>query len=182
MNLPRAFTAIRCAWLGATLLLFATACLAVEHQDKIAEPPRTTVLVTNGQSDWKIVVRPDASGPETLAAGELARYVHAMAQADLPILKDSPPGTHTIAIDSGAGELDGFDLAVTNDRITIHGHTSRGALYGVYQLLEDMGCRWYYPGSLGEVVPAASTLSLSPKTTRQTASLMSKETTFSERG
>jgi hypothetical protein len=44
------------------------------------------------------------------------------------------------------------------------------ALYGVYQLLEDMGCRWYYPDSLGEVVPAASTLSVSPKTTSQIAS------------
>lgn len=73
-------------------------------------------------------------------------------------------------IESVAGVLDGFDLAVAADRISVQGHTTRGALYGVYQLLEDMGCRWYYPGSLGEVVPAASTLSVSPKTTSQNAS------------
>ena len=98
--------------LSATVLLFAAACLAAEHQEKIAEPPRTTILATTGESDWKIVLRPNASGPETLAAGELARYVRAIAQAELPILKGSSSGAHTIAIDSGAGELDGFDLAV----------------------------------------------------------------------
>ena len=156
---------------SVSLLLFATACQAVGHDSENASPPLgSAILATNGQSDWKIVLRADASSPETLAAGELARYVRAIAQAELPILKGSSPGAHTIAIDSGAGALDGFDLAVTTDHITIHGHTSRGALYGVYQLLEDMGCWWYYPGSLGEVVPAVSTLRLSQKTTRQMAS------------
>jgi len=170
MNTLRARTAICRAKLCVTMLLFAGALLAAESRQEASALPGMAILATNGQSDWKIILRADASGPEILAAGELAKYVRAIAQADIPILKGSSPGAHIIGIDSGAGELDGFDLAVTTNRITIHGHTPRGALHGVYQLLEDLGCRWYYPGSLGEVVPAVPALGLTPKTTRQTAS------------
>jgi hypothetical protein len=128
VNLPGACPSICCAGLGASALLLATACAAADQGKKVSPPPRWTVRATKGQSDWKIVLPPNASGPETLAADELAKYIRAMAKADLPILKESSPGTHTIAIDSAAGALDGFDLAVTTDRITIHGHTSRGTV------------------------------------------------------
>ncbi len=35
-----------------------------------------------------------------------------------------------------------------------------GSLFAVYELLERLGCRWYYPGPLGEVVPQADNLSI----------------------
>ena len=73
-------------------------------------------------------------------------------------------------VDSAKGELDGFDLVVAGDRITIHGHTPRGALYGAYQLLEELGCRWYYIGQLGEVVPNVVSLRLPYQKTTQSAS------------
>ncbi len=129
-----------------------------------------TDLVTEGKSDWKIILRPNATGPETLAAQELAKYIRAITQAELPIINAASPGPHEIMVDSAEGGRDGFDLTVTRDRITIHGHTPRGALYGAYQLLEDLGCRWYYIGQLGEVVPMAASLRLPHQTTTQSAS------------
>lgn len=32
-------------------------------------------------------------------------------------------------------------------------NTYKGSLFAVYELLESFGCRWYYPGDFGEIVP-----------------------------
>lgn len=39
-------------------------------------------------------------------------------------------------------------------------HFERGTLLGVYRFLEEMGCRWFYPGPVGEVVPSENDLSV----------------------
>lgn len=36
----------------------------------------------------------------------------------------------------------------------------KGSLFAVYEVLERLGCRWYYPGEFGEVVPKVRTLSM----------------------
>lgn len=36
-----------------------------------------------------------------------------------------------------------------------------GTLYGVYHLLRELGCRWFFPGDIGEVVPQQSTIRFS---------------------
>lgn len=35
-----------------------------------------------------------------------------------------------------------------------------GSLFAVYELLERLGCRWYYPGPFGEVVPQSADVSI----------------------
>ena len=34
----------------------------------------------------------------------------------------------------------------------------RGTLYGVYRFLEELGCRWFFPGEPGSVIPGATDL------------------------
>lgn len=41
------------------------------------------------------------------------------------------------------------------------GHYS-GSLFAVYDFLERLGCRWYMPGDIGEVVPKMDTVSVGP--------------------
>lgn len=38
----------------------------------------------------------------------------------------------------------------------------KGTLFAVYDLLERFGCRWYYPGEIGEYVPTARDLGVPP--------------------
>ena len=33
--------------------------------------------------------------------------------------------------------------------------TYKGSLFAVYELLERLGCRWYYPGDFGELIPSS---------------------------
>jgi len=120
-------------------------------------------LVGAGAPAWRVSVSPDASQPEALAARELVKYVEMISGARLELVEELslPEGArHVIRIDADEGRIDGFDLAIVPDGVTIHGHTPRGALYGAYQLLENMGCRWFYIGKLGEVVPRRSDIVL----------------------
>lgn len=41
--------------------------------------------------------------------------------------------------------FDGYSISVSSKYIFIVGDNERGALYGVYDLLERLGCRWYHP-------------------------------------
>jgi hypothetical protein len=36
----------------------------------------------------------------------------------------------------------------------------RGTVYAVYEFLERLGCRWYFPGSYGEIVPKMKTIAV----------------------
>ena len=40
------------------------------------------------------------------------------------------------------------------------GNTYKGSLFAVYELLERLGCRWYYPGEIGEIVPKGANVSV----------------------
>ena len=39
-------------------------------------------------------------------------------------------------------------------RIGVYGESDLGSSYAIYDVLHELGCRWYMPGDLGEVIPA----------------------------
>jgi len=49
---------------------------------------------------------------------------------------------------------DGFILQSFEQGLIMTSHAGRGVLYAVYALLEQIGCRWFFAGELGEVVPS----------------------------
>ena len=103
-----------------------------------------------------IVIDPDADEVVRFAAEELARHVELMCGAVLPSTTAAPVAPSTVPVRLGVGledaEMppassghDGYRLLVRDDRVVVDGATSRGVLYGVYDLLERLGCRWFYP-------------------------------------
>ena len=46
-----------------------------------------------------------------------------------------------------------FRLKISGGDAWISGHTADAVSYGIYELLERMGCDWVAPGEIGEVVP-----------------------------
>src|SRR4051812_1710885 len=96
---------------------------------------------------------PAADEVVRFAADELARHVELICGAVLPRMTGTPATSGTVAVHLGVGlddpELppatsghDGYRLLVRDDRVVVDGATSRGVLYGVYDLLERLGCRW----------------------------------------
>jgi len=114
-------------------------------------------LVSNGASEYRIVIRENHTPSEETAAAELSSYISAISGAVLPSVSDSEPeSAKEICIgftsrDSGetAAELEalgeeGYIIKVSGKKLFILGSGVRGAIYGVYTFLEKCcGCRFY---------------------------------------
>jgi hypothetical protein len=149
-----------------------------------AGPARTNAVrfVAASKSDWRIVCPPPASPAINWGARELQRYLQQMSGCRLPITKrvrskaalvvglraELSPEDRAVLPSSFQG-FDGYAVAVvqaigrTPARIVIAGANARGVIYGVYDVLELLGCRWFYPCADPkdpEVVPRQDSLSL----------------------
>ncbi|MFP4026167.1 MAG: DUF4838 domain-containing protein [Candidatus Brocadiia bacterium] len=144
-------------------------------------------LVKNGKSNAEIVIPSDAPQAKQ-AAAELQKYVKKMSGAQLPVIaegkeKGEPitilvghtaaakklgvniPSGYEPSIRPGYGEEEGYVLKTKGKKVIMAGNSEgpyQGTLYAVYAFLEKLGCRWYFPGAWGEVVPKNKTVSIPP--------------------
>lgn len=54
----------------------------------------------------------------------------------------------------------GYRIVVQPAAVGLIGEGDLGTSYAIYTLLHDLGCRWYIPGELGEVIPQQKTIAL----------------------
>lgn len=122
------------------------------------------------------------------AALAIQKYVSKISGATLPIIDEGASGEgapavrilvgHTaaakelgIAIPSGfnpsirpaAFEEEGYVLATRGNDLIVAGNNTgpyNGTVYAAYALLEKLGCRFYFPGEWGEIVPENKTISV----------------------
>lgn len=152
--------------LAAALLGLACASAALG-----ATQMRSVKLATAGKTDWHVQLSPHAGPVERFAAEELRTYFQKITGAQLPTAQGGKKailiglrkdlGSH--ALPHSKKGADGYVLSVSADRIIIAGENPRGVLYGVYDLLERMGCSWYVPNcdpKDPEVVPDNPDLSV----------------------
>ena len=106
--------------------------------------------LTGGELDsaamagWEIATAPDVIPAERHAAEEFQQWFARRTGRELPIrpASDEQPRQVCIAFDPELDEEE-FRIHVAADRLTIAGGQPRGALYGVYQFLEDfLGIRF----------------------------------------
>lgn len=131
------------------------------------------VIARDGAPAATIVISPTATAEERLAATELQTYIQKISGAKLPIGEALPDASQTalrIGIFGSAPvaewrgskpKPDGFAIETRDSSVWIVGGDKRGALYGVYELLESLGVRWFMPGELGEDIIPRATISLS---------------------
>ncbi len=163
----------RKALLSICVLAAGVASLAAER----------VVLVEAGRPRVVLVLPADPLDDESLAARELQSHIRQISGATLAITTDRPKqGMLPVRIGSalspdlkervaGRSPFTGaFMLSVKPQGIRLTGNSAEGTLYAVYELLEQLGCRWYLPGPLGTVVPKASTVALPMQETFQAPS------------
>jgi hypothetical protein len=122
--------------------------------------------------DWGSVARGDAP-PVKFAAGELRKYIKQINGTGLQdqnakrriVLgrRDQLHEDERALLPSAVQGYDGYSVAVTDSQIIIAGDNELGVCYGVYDLLERIGCRWFYPQQDAkdrEVVPATKMIEL----------------------
>jgi Domain of unknown function (DUF4838)/Carbohydrate family 9 binding domain-like len=66
--------------------------------------------------------------------------------------------------DKLTGEKWGAPMLSTHRRyapaLGVYYDDEKGSLNAVYQFLRDLGCRWYFPGEIGEIIPQMKTIAL----------------------
>lgn len=158
--------------IGAVVLVRATSFVAFG-----AGANESLVLAARGRaSSHAIVVAEQASPSVVYAAEEFRDFTERTTGVRLPIVTDAQPvpsnavfigaSKATAAVLAAARKApvddlgtDGFRLVACPPHLLILGSPDRGALYGVYEVLEKYaGCRWY--ASWHSVVPARDALAV----------------------
>ena len=121
-------------------------------------------LVSEGKSDYTIVIAPNAAEPERFAAFELQKYISLISGVKVLIKEDAVSeksilvGTRFISV-TDLGE-DGFIMKTEKERLILGGNTPRATLFSVYTFLEKyLGCGWCMPGD--DTVPENKTIVIS---------------------
>jgi hypothetical protein len=151
-------------------------------------------LIVHGRPALPVFVAPAADADEIEAAGEWASVLGKMCGAP-----PSPVGT--VAATAGgllspgvyigatapgrallaqhpAGDADSFAIAVdaANRTVVLAGVTPRATGFAVDWFLERVGgVNWYFPGGLGEVIPARADWSVPPGVTVEAPAYLSRD-------
>ena len=140
------------------------------------------LLVEKGQPRAVIVVASGASEQAREAAGLLQDYLARISGVRLEIRDEASPvaGVQILVGPSRRARELGVDVpprlsrAMNEEEYVIKtvGQTLilagnehsfyRGTVYAVDDLLERLGCRWFFPGVFGEVVPRLETIAVGP--------------------
>ena len=136
---------MRRVFVGGVVLV---ACLSLAGAEAL-------VIAERGkESDYAIVMPANPSPSHHYAAVEFRNFIAAATGEKLSVITHAAamPQKAVVIVDADVGgDGDGFRLKVEGGRLYITGGC-RGALYGVYEVLERfVGCRWY--SSWRTVVP-----------------------------
>ena len=131
------------------------------------------VLAERGQALLPVVISPAASPALRLVASELAGYLTRISGADFRVedgdgargivlctSSEFPqPGlAAALAQRAGGDGHEAYCIRTTPTRLLLIGATAKAASHAAYRLLEELGCRWFFPAPEWEVLPSSPTL------------------------
>ena len=146
----------------------------------------TLVAGIRFDASMEVAIAPKASGPVQLAAQEMTNFLSRAFGRKVPIVHKLNPAKATIVLGTNAWSKaagidisklrrDGYVFKTSGNALYIAGKDSahsigycygnisfdRGTLMGTYAFLEKFaGCRFYFPGELGEIVPRRDSVSV----------------------
>ncbi len=125
------------------------------NEYKAPEITSPMYIVENGETDYVIVTEENPDECILTAISELQTYIKKISGAELEHITENEfaDGMKTIVLGISKNmDADAFTLKAESGNLYVSGGSSRGALYGVYTLLEEyFGVRWFTPTL--EVVP-----------------------------
>ncbi len=165
-------------------LLAGIVLLGAGCRQSVLQDTTKTVLVYEGDARAVIVLPAEPEAAEQQAADELVEHLALISGVTLPAIRtgDDIEDRLPIFIGAAADETidalileesdDPWSFALIADREAIHlrGLSPDGTRTAAYELLEQLGVRWFMPGETGRVVPATDTLALDVQRTVQAPS------------
>ncbi len=143
------------------------------------------MLVENGEARAEIILPEEPAEDEQLAADELVEHIEKITGVRLPVVSgDGADGDRTPIRLGGAAQealeelileegdnYSSFALVADDAGISIRGLNPEGTLFGAYELLEQLGVRWFMPLEIGMVIPENSTAAIDHQQTVQVPSM-----------
>jgi hypothetical protein len=182
----------RFGWASVVVTAVALVCGPGRAADLVkAGQPRAVIVLTEDAFAWKppepvkgrarVQEVPSPLADVRLAADELREHLAKMSGADLEVVAQGADlaGRVPIYLDAAAdskleamirkqgSDPGAFALLVGRDRVDVRGLSPEGTLFGVYELLEQLGVRWFFPGDLGQVIPESKDVSVKAQETVQ---------------
>lgn len=177
------------------IVVAASSWISASHGSLVAYGAAAP-LVVDGRPAAIVALPPEANEHETQAAAVLVEYVEKMSGAKLESAVVAAADVEKFAKEAKSKRLTpvfvgsivrdrmrkslpadaprgAFTLVVAADRISLTG-IDEGTTYAALELLEQLGCRWFFPGELGTVVPTQRSLNLAEQTTAQRPSFPSR--------
>jgi len=112
-------------------------------------PGKSLQLVTNGKTEFQIILPRNASEEEVRAAVFLNKHILVMAGCEFPIVySDSGWTDFSICIskNSAFSSADEFTIETNENQLIIQGGSGKGCIYAVSELLENYwGIQYYSP-------------------------------------
>jgi hypothetical protein len=142
------------------LLFLVLAVISFGFNDPSAE---TIDLVSNGKSQYAIVIAASPSPQEQRAAMLFQKYVEKMSGCQIPIVNTLAPNGKGIYIKEVDGlKFDGYRIKTgRNGTINIEGGKSRGCIYGAIRILDHyLGVHLYSPKY--NIIPSSKDLRFPP--------------------
>jgi hypothetical protein len=132
---------------------------------------REEVLLAEHGTVFLPVWTAETEGAASLAARELARFLSEMTGVAYPLLSGGPAPSNriTVAVSGDSLGKEGFAIRAVPGNIRVEGGLPRGLLYGVYDFLERLGCRWWSAGE--SHIPKRGRLSVPAMDIRETPRL-----------
>ena len=103
------------------------------------------VLATCGEKNETVIVLPEnPSESQSYAAAELSKYLEKMTGVRVPVGRREDARFGIVFRTTDEFGRDGFSLTSRDGMVTIAGSGAAGCLYGAYEFLERLGCRFYW--------------------------------------
>ena len=158
------------------LLGLATVLSGCRVVEVIPLKGRGLLLARSGRALMPVVVSERAGAVTRSAAGELAQYLERITGArfevtsgdgqqgivlgtlqDFPAL-DDPSLRQALEIRNVFDGKEAYVIRTEPGRVLLLGATELGASHAAFRLLEEIGCRWFFPAKEWEVVPSVPKL------------------------
>ncbi|MCM8827925.1 MAG: DUF4838 domain-containing protein [Candidatus Omnitrophica bacterium] len=157
------------AKLISMIFLYAMCCRAMGQN--------CPFIVRDGQSFSVIVVAANATAEELFAAEQLRSTLRRMTGVGIELRRDHEAAfdpqkliisvgltrylTKALRQEMRIGEKlssldpwnDAFVIAKTPDVLFLAGHRDQGTIFAVFELMESLGCRWFFGNDAGIVIP-----------------------------
>ena len=162
----------------------------------LVTPVTAADLVRDGKPVAVVALPPSPDDAEKHAARELVEHVEKMSGAKLEtatvepkdvdafLLRTAKDGKAAVCLGRATGswlaglQAEGvvsgtFVLRSTKEHVFVAG-IEQGTYFGVCELLEQQGVRWFMPGDLGTVIPERKTITVAEQETAQAPSFPSR--------